>query len=755
MKKVSIFIIIIFTFQINLISQNTTSGKRPKVAVVLSGGGAKGMAHVGFLRVMEQAGIHPDLIVGTSMGSIVGGLYSIGFSIDSIEEMIRVQDWSLVLSNQIDLRQISVEEKEEYGEYIMEFPIKGWIPQLPSGAIKGHELELLFDRLTWTAAKDSSFDDFPIQFRCVAVDILTGEQYIFDKGSLTTAMRSSMSIPTIMEPVKHNGKLLVDGGLVNNFPVDVAQDLGADIIIGVYVGGQLLPEEDLNSVIKLLKQSSLLASIIDAKKKVKFLDVYIEPPLHDLSVADFQKSDTFVMRGYKESMKHYDELLAISKRLKKYTPKKIKKQDLIDSLQIFEFETNKINNKNSEKMVNNMLGDDLGGYITPENLHENINRLYGTRLFDKIGYTLFPINPYRYKINYFFAESPTKTLNFALNYSTDNKVGLIFQLVLRNMFLSGSKLEAKFRLSEFPSVRVRYLKYLGKENKSSLAFAYRFYNSDLKFYDNQTAIIESQYNRSFNSFDFEYNYSLKLNSLIKGILSYQNFDYNIVTGYEYGDFVKYKLNTKIAGLVYHYNSFDKKYFPKKGMEFKLAGLFNFEPKKKLYYHETDTVFQGEENPVTELDSNYLQLKLIWRKYNTVYKKLTIINSADMFAVLNKSDYQLNSFLVGGVLNQKSFYNLPFYGMPTNYGFANNGLIYRLGVRYEFIPDLYFGIIANGMFETNTLDYLFADISDYNNYYFGGGLSISYDSPIGPMMIVMSKNTSINKFWTYFSIGYSF
>jgi len=239
------------------------SQERPKVAVVLSGGGAKGIAHVGFLKVMEQAGIVPDMILGTSMGSIVGGLYSIGFTPDSIEKMMEQQDWELILGNKVGLRQINMEEKREYDKFIAEFPLKGIVPQLPKGVIKGHELELLFEKLTWTAAGDTNFDNFNIPFRCVAVDMLSGEPYIFKSGQLSVAMRASMSIPTIMEPVKYRGMLLVDGGLINNFPVDVAKEMGADIIIGVYVGGQLKDEEELNSVFSLLTQSSLMASIND------------------------------------------------------------------------------------------------------------------------------------------------------------------------------------------------------------------------------------------------------------------------------------------------------------------------------------------------------------------------------------------------------------------------------------------------------------------------------------------------------------
>ncbi|MCF6241717.1 MAG: patatin-like phospholipase family protein, partial [Bacteroidales bacterium] len=206
-EKYILFIIAILFFVPNRLFAQDSIPKRPRIGLVLSGGGAKGIAHVGFLRVMEEAGIHPDYISGTSMGSLVGALYVIGLTVDSIQSLIYQQTWSDVLSNKIDYRRVNVEEKKDYGEYFAELPVRGWKPGLPSGAIKGQELELLFERLTISVAEDSSFDQFYIPYRAVATDLLTGKAYVFKDGPLSIAMRSSMSIPTIMQPVKKDSML--------------------------------------------------------------------------------------------------------------------------------------------------------------------------------------------------------------------------------------------------------------------------------------------------------------------------------------------------------------------------------------------------------------------------------------------------------------------------------------------------------------------------------------------------------------------
>jgi NTE family protein len=730
------------------------TGKRPKIAVVLSGGGAKGIAHVGFLKVMEQAGIHPDLIVGTSMGSIVGGLYALGFSPDSIETMLQQQDWSAVLGNKVPLNYINIEEKREYNNYIAEFPFKGIVPQLPSGAIKGHQLELLFDKLTWTAAPHEDFDDFYIPFRCVAVDMYKAEPYIFDSGNLALAMRASMSIPSIMEPVKYKGMLLVDGGLINNFPVDVAKKWGADIIIGVYVGGILPKPGQSVSMVDLMMETSLLASIIDAREKEKDCDVYIEPPLEDLTAAEFNKVDTFIARGYSESMKYYNDLLAISKKLEKYKPVERPKPHLIDSLYITQWETNDIHKKNTDKMIKGMLGNEINTYVKADDIHKEINKLFGTRLFDKIGYNITPVDSAHYKIKYTLNEAPTNTLNAAFNYSTDNKMSLIFQLVFRNLLLSSSKLETKFSISEYPSFGLRYLKYFGNHNKISLAASYRFNYSPLLTYNQTTFKVYSEFKRFYSDLIFDFNFYTSDQSVLTARYALQNFDYNAVTDMGFGSVTEYSLVDDAVSLNYKLNTLDNKHFPKSGHKLEVSAVYYIDPQYDYFFAFNDTVWQND-NPFSIVDTNFFQFRLKYNSYNPAGKKFTIENSLNVFATFNNNDYRLNSFLIGGVNDYNRFYNISFYGMPLNYLFANNGVIYKFGLRYELLQKFYIGLKLNAMFESQTLTAIGEDVLDIDNYILGAGLVLSYDSPIGPVSIVVSKNSWPGPFWTYFNIGFNF
>ena len=192
--------------------------QRPKIGLVLSGGGAKGVAHIGVLKAMEEAGLTPDYITGTSMGSIVGGLYSIGYTADELEQIVKDADWGQLLSNKIPLNKVTQEEKFYYGRYLLEFYIQNNKLQYPKGIIEGEALMQLFSNLTRPVHGIEDFKDFPIPFACVGANIVTGEPVVLNKGSLAMSMRASMAIPTIFTPVKIGDTLMVDGGLLRNMP---------------------------------------------------------------------------------------------------------------------------------------------------------------------------------------------------------------------------------------------------------------------------------------------------------------------------------------------------------------------------------------------------------------------------------------------------------------------------------------------------------------------------------------------------------
>src|SRR6201996_2113416 len=216
---------------IRVFAQEPQPGQRPKIGLVLSGGGAKGLSHIGILKAIDSAGLKVDYITGTSMGSILGGLYAIGYSADSIEKIAKKIDWDLLLSNQSSMRSMIMDEKDEYGKYDIELPwVNHWF-RFATGVIEGQELWLKFAELFRPVYDIKDFSKFPIPFRCVATDVSTGDPVVLDSGEIVSAVRSSMAIPSVFTAVEYQGHKLIDGGVVRNFPVSDVRKMGADIVV--------------------------------------------------------------------------------------------------------------------------------------------------------------------------------------------------------------------------------------------------------------------------------------------------------------------------------------------------------------------------------------------------------------------------------------------------------------------------------------------------------------------------------------------
>ena len=267
-----------------------------KLVLVLSGGGARGAAHVGVLKVLEELHVAPDLIVGTSMGSIVGGLYSAGWSPGEIEELIASMDWNAVFSDKIPRSELSFRRKQDDRPILIQARLyfKGFKPYLPAGILGGQRLELLMDALQTVSATAVHLDDLNIPFRAVAADIVAGQPVVIDKTTLAKAMRASMSIPGAFSPVELDGRKLVDGGSVANLPVGIAKDLGATSVIAVDISSPLVADEaDLEDFFSVFNQLNSLLTVGNRDRDVALLDdddVLVQPDLGDISFVGFDRA---------------------------------------------------------------------------------------------------------------------------------------------------------------------------------------------------------------------------------------------------------------------------------------------------------------------------------------------------------------------------------------------------------------------------------------------------------------------------------
>ena len=325
MKKIILMIVAVLMVSavnaqndsVSLTSQETSPQTRKKVGVVLSGGGAKGMAHIGVLKVLEKAGIPVDIVTGTSIGSIVGGLYSIGYNAHSLDSMVRKQDWTYVITDKEDLSKQSYLDRKKENTYIFNTALNfGKHNVNAGGLIKGKNLAELFQKLFVGYTDSLDFNkDLKIPFACVATNIMDNSEVVFHSGRLPQAIRASMSIPAAFSPVRIGGMVLVDGGLKNNFPVDVAREMGAEVVIGITLNGKPKTAEEVTGTMKIVGQIIDVNCVNKYDENKAITDLWMNVDPHGYSTASFTSEaiDSLIRYGEEEAMRHWDEIVALKK----------------------------------------------------------------------------------------------------------------------------------------------------------------------------------------------------------------------------------------------------------------------------------------------------------------------------------------------------------------------------------------------------------------------------------------------------------
>ena len=319
MKKIILLIAAVLMTGAASAQTDSTIVQRKKVGVVLSGGGAKGMAHIGVLKVLEKAGIPVDIVTGTSIGSIVGGLYSIGYNSHSLDSMVRAQDWTYVITDKEDLRKQSLLDRKKANTYLFSTGLTiGKHSVNAGGLIKGKNLAELFQKLFvgYTDSLDFT-NDLKIPFACVATNIMDNSEVVFHSGRLPQAIRASMSIPAAFSPVRIGDMVLVDGGLKNNFPVDVAREMGAEIVIGVTLNGKPKTAEDITGTMKIVGQIIDVNCVNKYAENKALSDLWMNVDPHGYSTASFtaEAIDSLIRYGEEEAMRHWDKIIALKKRI--------------------------------------------------------------------------------------------------------------------------------------------------------------------------------------------------------------------------------------------------------------------------------------------------------------------------------------------------------------------------------------------------------------------------------------------------------
>lgn len=372
-----------------------TTPHRLRIGLVLSGGGARGIAHVGVLEVLEKLHVPIDAIAGTSMGAVVGGLYASGLSPEQIEATLRSMNWQEAFRDRPPREDLTLRRKQEDENFLVKFPIgiKGGRPVLPMGLIEGQSLTEMLRRLTLPVARITRFDDLPTPFRAVATDLETGQEVVIGSGDLTSAMRASLSAPGVFAPVERGGRMLVDGGISDNVPVDVARAMGVDVVIVVNVGFPLLPRSKLTSVTAI--SSQMLAILMRRKSQQELAqlgphDILISPALGDTSSFDFGAANRLIGMGATAAWKMRARLAALALDPEQYAAYRDRRESQLRPPPRIDFVKVQTGSAADSQSIEKLFKDMIGKRLNPDAVGRRITTLYGEGGLDTLDYRVVP-----------------------------------------------------------------------------------------------------------------------------------------------------------------------------------------------------------------------------------------------------------------------------------------------------------------------------------------------------------------------------
>lgn len=708
-------------------SPNQPKPGRPKIALVLSGGGAKGFAHIGVLKVLEQEGIPVDLIVGTSIGSLVGGIYSLGYSASELEKLVKSMNWETTLSDDVPRAFLSKNDQQLKQRYAFSFPIDGKL-SLPQGMIKGQNVLNTLCGLAGNVPADADFSKFPISFACIATDLETGKEVVLRDGFLPTAMFSSMAIPVAFQSSDHAGYLLVDGGVTNNFPTDIAKRMGADIIIGVDIRRDYYQRKDLTSFNNVIGQ---LVNFFDhAKDTINkgLCDVTIKPDITGYSVSSFrtQAVDSLIERGERAAREMLPQLKELKEKYGlQFTPKS---RDLVkpDRWYITDLAISGTHHLEQDFLLKT-LGLTLPGFYSAEEIKTAIDKLYGMGGFDRIYYNLVD-NETGKTLNLNISTKRFLSQNIGFKANTTDGAAILINTTQRNYSNVFGFLSASAEVSVNPEINLTA--ETNKTNLPTLGFNLKGKYQNYNIFDDGEKLFKANVLHSAASVYFYQPFMHRFN-LGMG-LQEEYFHGNIFT----------KINTpETPGKIdffltnaYSYLSFDNMddfYFPTRGSntyaEFSLI---------------TDLHHDSEIKPVLLLKSrNVMPLD------ENVSLLLDVYGRA-MF----KTDFPLARMtLVGGEPYTQYFnYHLPFVGLPAVSIAQNYTYIGLAGLRFKFTKSHYASFLFNMMWQDSNLL-----LTSNMETTYGVGLRYSIKSFLGPLEVTLGYSGSTEKPTFSANFGYWF
>lgn len=702
---------------------NTRS--RPALGLALSGGGAKGLAHIGVIKVMEEAGLKPDYISGVSMGSIIGAMYAMGYSPDSIAHVFRSFDWGPAMSDRIPENKIIFLEKRYFHNSLLALPITRNAIKIPSGLISGQQIESGLNHYFWPAAMITDFSKLPIPFLCLATDVVTSQRVVFRSGYLPDAIRASIAIPSVFTPVRTDTSVLVDGGVVRNYAATELREMGADIVIGSYVSFRGYQEKDLESAYGILKQIGFLTSLADYEEQKRQTDIMIEPPLKDVSTLSFHDVDSIIEKGYSEALRYKDVFRKLADSLDSFGPQE--PVIPLPEVQYYRFDNIRVtgNRLISEDQIIGVLDIMPGENVDRHMIEERIELLYGKNWFEKVKYRIIPEGG-RLTLEIECIERPRAMLYSSLHYDPTLSTGAVICFSAKDLLTHGSVINIDTYIGQFYRVRLSGLQFIDKSQKFGIegSFFSDYTRLPLINLRNETGPMISQNYITAVSLSKR----LSLNHLMTFSASLENMhltpDYVTATSIRRLSYDYFRLSYS-----YQANTLDKKHFPDRGVtsgiylsSLKLLRAAERKGSVRSVYDPDD-----QDSPFT-FDRNYVA-RAWFKTYSSSTERFTVSLGGDfLFTTGTDSVTSGNDFWLLGGLDAVTDRSIPAIGFHPNQITVRNIGGVRFSTDIELFPDLHLMLDFN----------LFALTEPDREYGFtimgGYGVGAGYMTIAGPIRI---------------------
>lgn len=757
MLKIATFILILF-FAWSSYAQEIVVKEDMKVGLVLSGGGAKGLAHIGALKVIEEAGVKIDYIGGSSMGAIIGALYASGYSATELDSIFKRIDFSRLIQDNLPRSAKTFYEKDDSERYALTLPFDNFKIAVPPAYSGGQNIYNELVQLLYHVKDIKDFNKLPIPFVCIATDVETGEEVVLNKGYLPEAIMASGTLPSLFEPANVDGKVLIDGGVVNNYPVENIKALGADVIIGVDVQHGLSNRDELLSATEILLQINNFRSVAAMEEKLKLTDIYIRPDMSDFTVLDFDQRSTIVRLGETAAHEKYTSLkeLSITQNKEKIPVRMI---DAADKIAISRLIISGDNKNYSRGYVKGKLRIDLDKKITFGKLQQGISNLAATGNFKSIRYQLLS-NGIGEDLIVKLEESPNKTfIRLGVHYDDLYKSAAMINLTHKSLLTKDDV--ASFDLILGDNVRYNFQYYVDKGSYWSFGFNSRFndFSEEIDF-----DVIRS---------NFEVENVSNVNNINLGVTDITNQlylqtvwqeEFAFTTGLEL-KYLKFSTRTLAeidneadAFLALNNDSSGRTLF-EKSIFYNAYGRLTFDTYDDKYFPSKGIFFDGDFHFYafsSDFNDNFKEFSISKAKLGgafPIFKNVSLNLETEGGFKLGTSNVTSFDFILGGygtnlINNFVPFLGYDFLSLPGNsYVKAYGRLDFEFAAKNHLMFAANFANVDDDLFRTGEW---FTEPT-FTGYGFGYGL----ESFIGPIQVLYSWSPEIDQGNLFFSVGYWF